>query len=321
MNIFFKIKHYLLPYLKTKNTYESIVENANQEISKKYWISGYSSNILKKKWEIEDGIPLGLYNGKWKTHLSKRTHVSALCEYFFALEEIGQDQKQEKIINFIKDNICKGVNPETGNNYYFWKTYLQENCESYFVHGMGQGQLLSVLSRAQNSGHKQQDLTYLIKGIMESFKLSNHKDAFVTKTDGVVIQEYPHLADMNKDVLNGWILGLLGLYDALTLAEYDDIKKIFNKSIETLELKINKYDIGFWSLYNQPKSFTNICSAHYHDQHIAFLNAIGTLLDNEKIIFFSNRFQKYKRNFLLRLLAFMTKVIANLIKYKRFYKS
>ena len=77
------MKHYALPYLKSNNTYESTVGNANQELSKNIGLVAIL-RLLKKKWETKGGILWSLYNGKWKSHLRKRTHVSALCEYFFA---------------------------------------------------------------------------------------------------------------------------------------------------------------------------------------------------------------------------------------------
>ena len=64
MDIYFKIKHYLAPYLLLKPSYsfnsKSIGFNFN------YWIKGYAQNILKGKWKIENGIPLGLYTKRFK---------------------------------------------------------------------------------------------------------------------------------------------------------------------------------------------------------------------------------------------------------------
>ena len=40
---------------------------------------------------------------------SKRTHISALCEYFFALNELGENHKQTLIVEFILENLQKEI--------------------------------------------------------------------------------------------------------------------------------------------------------------------------------------------------------------------
>ncbi len=321
MNLFFKIKHYALPYLKFSNTYNSVSLSKYEPPNKDYWIAGYSSNIINKKWQIENGIPLGLYNKAWEGSLKKRTHISALCEYFFALNELGENHKQPLIVEFILENLSEGNNLKTNKKYLFWKTYLNEKKQNYFVHGMGQGQLLSLLVRANLQGYKN-DLSNEIEKVLESFKLDfNHENGFVSSKNSLVIQEYPHYFDTNPDVLNGWMLGLIGLYDAINSGFGDDeIELIFKKSLESLTDKLIFYDYGFWSLYNLPKSYKNIASIHYHDQHIAFSSALGFLTNNEKLIEFSQKMAKYKKNFFYRFLSFFTKILANMIKYKRIYK-
>ncbi len=321
MNFFFKIKHYALPYLKFSSTYNSVPISKDELPNTDYWVTGYSSNIIYKKWKIENGIPLGLYNNAWVGSLQKRTHISALCEYFFALNELGENHKQPLIVEFILENLSEGNNLKTNKDYLFWKTYLYEKNQNYFVHGMGQGQLLSLLVRANLQGYKK-DLSIEIEKVLESFKLDfNHENGFVSSDNSLVIQEYPHLYDTYPDVLNGWILGLIGLYDAINAGFGDDeIEIIFKKSLKNLSDKLTFYDYGFWSLYNLPKSYKNIASIHYHDQHIAFSSALGFLTNNAILINFSQKMAKYKKNFFYRFLSFFTKIFANMIKFKRIYK-
>ncbi len=321
MNFFFKIKHYAFLYFKFSKAYNCISLSKQESPNKHYWLTGYSSNITNKKWQIENGIPLGLYNKSWKGGLHKRTHICALCEYFFALDELGKNHKQSQIVEFILNNLSEGKNSKTNKKYMFWKTYMDEESQNYFVHGMGQGQLLSLLVRA-NLQEYNVNLSPQIVKVLESFKLDfHHENGFVSSKDSLVIQEYPHLYHVNPDVLNGWLSALIGLYDAINSGFGDDeIIEIFNKSLKSLTEKLPLYDFGFWSLYNLPSSYTNIASIHYHDLHVSLSYALGRLTDNEKLIKFSKKMAKYSRNYFYRFLSFFIKILANIIKYKRIYK-
>ena len=119
MNFFFKIKHYAFLYFKFSKAYNCISLSKQESPNKHYWLTGYSSNITNKKWQIENGIPLGLYNKSWKGGLHKRTHICALCEYFFALDELGKNHKQSQIVEFILNNLSEGKIPKLIKNICF----------------------------------------------------------------------------------------------------------------------------------------------------------------------------------------------------------
>ena len=187
---------------------------------------------------------------------------------------------------------------------------------------MGQGQILSVLTRA-NSINFPTNIDDKILLVANSFKLnSQNRDAFITRLeDNLVIQEYPHLLHEGSSVLNGWIFGLLGIYDLIIYGLADDeIKYIFKKSIKSLEKILPKYNLGYWSTYSLPNSYKNICSYHYHSLHVVLLESLGKISNNDQIKKYSMIFESQLSNIFYRILAFFMKIFANLIKYKRFYK-
>lgn len=321
MNFLFKIKHYVKPYF-----FESFYScnpkiSPNTDVSEKYWIEGYKKNIETGKWKFENGIPMGLYNHKWSGSLAKRTHISALTEYFFALNSVDDLCKKAKIVEFILMNLHEGrcVN---GTKYYFWKTFISEHSDEYFVHGMGQGQILSLLTRARIDFPSMVAESSITK-VANSYKLSiGEKNAFVNRSDGVIFEEYPHLTDEGKAVLNGWVLSIIGLYDYLHSGFSDpELTNTLEETICTLKAKLNEYDFGYWTLYNLPKSFKNIASAHYHGQHAVFLKTLALLTNDSEILYFAERIERYSKNYLYKILAMKTKVIANIVKYKRLYKT
>tara|TARA_A100001011_G_scaffold400649_1_gene517155 strand:- start:12333 stop:13298 length:966 start_codon:yes stop_codon:yes gene_type:complete len=321
MSIIFKIKHYLIPYFQETFYSSSYVVKPNADLHPIYWISGYEKNIFNKKWKFENGIPLGIYNNSWKANIEKRTHISALAEYFFALDPVRNKTQRQLIVDFIINNLKEEVSKE-GFRYCYWPTYLSENSQDYFVHGMGQGQILSVLTRARIETNNSR-LDDSIRKVGNSFKLQfGEKNGFVDRSDGIILQEYPHLKTQNDAVLNGWVLSIIGLYDYIKAGFADPIiNQIFNESILTLKDKLPEYNIGYWTLYNLPSSYKNIASAHYHGQHIVFLKVLGILLNDDEIRVFSDNIRLKTNNLMFRIFALLVKIVANLFKYKRLYKT
>lgn len=321
MNFLFKLKHYVRPYFE--DTYYSGIQDIEAFTAprSKYWITGYESNVAKKKWTFEDGIPMGLYNSEWSGNKAKRTHISALTEYFFALDIFEQKDECVRIVDFIIKNLHEDACPVAGK-YRYWRTFLSDHNSDYFVHGMGQGQILSALIRAKmiDNNNKLDDI---IVQVANSFKVKfTDKNGFVDRSDGTILQEYPHMRSVSNAVLNGWVLSAIGLYDYLHAGFKDPlIQDIFEDTILTLKNKLSEYDIGYWTLYNLPTSYKNIASAHYHGQHIVFLNILGLLLDDPILIQFSKKTKMKSNNIKARLLALFVKVFANIIKDKRLYKS
>jgi len=52
--------------------------------------------------------------------------------------------------------------------------------------------------------------------------------------DGIYFEETPNKA--GSTILNGWVLSVSGLYDALLVSKYSQWKAVFEKTINTLEI-------------------------------------------------------------------------------------
>ena len=324
MNFFFKVKHYVRPYIFPSAFFFNKANLSKKEaLSEFYPVQGYSANIQTAKWTFDDsGIPLGLYNGSWQGELAKRVHISGLCECFFGFGELDRVEDQFLIIDFIVDNLNVGESIDSEFKYHYWKTFISEESDGYFVHGMGQGQILSVLTRGRLLGYPKSVDQY-IKGVINSFRLPiSHANGFVSADLGdVILQEYPHLLSTFPSVLNGWLYGLIGMNDAIKAGYGDaEFEALYLASLSTLKRQLPTYDVGFWSLYNQPASILNICSAHYQCQHIVLLQALGKLEHDYTLLEYSDRFSRQQSSLMCRALALVTKVAANVLKYKRLYK-
>lgn len=326
MNAIFKIKHYLKPYFVLKPSYR--FNSVSEGFNINYWIMGYSQNITNRKWAIENGIPLGLYTKDLKYEIKKRVHIAGLCEYCFANIELDDEDKNKVVLDFLEQNLSYENDDENDFQYSFWKTYTDPENEIYYVHGMGQGQMLSLFSRYYQKTKNEEYLKILIQ-ISNSYLVNfDHRNGFVNLDEGVFFEEYPKKQKTDPKVLNGWMLALIGMHDYLKIAdEKKDVnlnrkRKLFNDSIDTLVKNLKNYNLHFWSTYCQPNSILNICSIHYQMQHISFLNTLYFLTKRKEIKKFSNKllFQFY--NPIFRVLSLLSKIlISNIFKYGRLYKS
>lgn len=326
MNFYFKIKHYLAPYFLILPSYK--FNPIAIPFNKNYWIKGYSNNIIKNKWLIEDGIPLGLYTSKLNLTKEKRVHIAGLCEYCFANIEMGFSEKNKPVKDFIFKYISHEFSDRLKFKYSFWKTYTEPKKNIYYVHGMGQGQILSLFSR-QWIIEKEKNVMDLLISVSNSYLINfNHKNGFVNTKAGVFFEEYPKNQETDSKVFNGWMLSIIGLYDYLNVADenqdqfLEKKRDLYNKSVNTLIKNLNNYNLYYWTTYCQPRSILNICSMHYQIQHISFLDTLYHLTKKNEFKYFKNKllFQFY--NPLFRILSLISKIlISNIFKYGRLYKS
>ena len=313
-----KIKYYLKPYLTGKRNYYPR-DNTNK-ISKYYWISGHQNLVKSKKLNFEDGIPLGMFSNSSKKNLSERVHISGMCECIIAFVELDRFSDAEKIANFIVANLKYDSFKEI--DYAVWRTY--DGRDSYFVHGMGQGELLSSLIRLEN--YFQNKYRSTITKIFNSFLIPfEHKDGFVEiSNEKTIIHEYPKgMPNEMKghSVLNGWCFGILGLYD-FTLWNEDntEAKLLLKNNINYLIRSIDQYDIGCWTLYNMPKKITNIASFHYHEIHISLINFISKISGSRKLYDYALKFESYIKNPFLRIISLLIKISGNIYNKGNVYR-
>lgn len=64
-------------------------------------------------------------------------------------------------------------------------------------------------------------------------------------------EEYP--SSEPSLVLNGFIYTMFGLWDLWRVTREEPFRADFNRCVRTLERNLHKYDVGYWSLYDQLK--------------------------------------------------------------------
>lgn len=192
----------------------------------------------------------------------------------------------ERCINWLEENKVKF------NDGIIWKSKSnkQYGLKEGWVSGMYQGQAISLYLRYyQITG----DSNYLevAELVYKSFKYLISEGGFKRIDDlGCVwYEEYP--TDNPSYVLNGFIYSIFGIYDLYRVTNRDDVKEDWDNCVNTLLKNIKKYDVWYWSVYDQLKG--QLVSYYYQKNVHIPLMQIMYGITNEKIFnFYAIKWQK-----------------------------
>ena len=152
--------------------------------------------------------------------------------------------------------------------------------------GMAQGQILSLLVRGY---HETRNKEFLEVGKKVSNPLRKTFDQLgcVSYLDGQpFIQEVA--SDPKLYILNGALYGIIGLVEFRDyLGERDSF---LEEILEGLRILLPKFDLGFWSRYSLGMRF-NLSDSHYQKVHHQQLTYLGTLVNDDMLLDFGNRFK------------------------------
>ncbi len=317
-----KIKYMLYPYFSAKREYQANFRIKQCVLDQDYWIVGIEHGIKRSTLRVD---ALHTYGPTIK--------ITGLAAYGLGLHELNRDNDQDTIVRFILAHLQNAVDSDTGIEYSYWRSFLRLPKQDYFVSGMGQGLLLSFLCRF-NLKRAWPGLDEVIERIANSFLIpfeSRHGFVKWLDRDSAVIEEYP--TDCSRaQVLNGWCYGVFGLFDYLNYrkavpgngSRLDEKQRLLESTLSRLRRVLPSYDTGFWSLYNLPKAeekIANVASFHYHDAHIALLEALWHMTGDEAYKAYAARFRRYSSRLFVRLRALLVKIVfSNVLKYGYLYR-
>jgi hypothetical protein len=179
------------------------------------------------------------------------------------------------------------------NHHFDWE-YRTPLCAPWYS-GLAQGQGISLLVRAHRETGSQSYLD-AAKRAFRSFLTAVDKGgvAFTDPRGDLWFEEY--IVTPPTHILNGFIWAAWGVYDYWLATGDTTAQDRFALAVKTLSANLTRYDIGFWSLYEQSGTrLPMVASPFYHRLHIVQLR-IMHLLTGEKIFpEFADRWQDYAR--------------------------
>ena len=111
---------------------------------------------------------------------------------------------------------------------------------------------------------------------------------------GPFYEEYP--TNPPSYVLNGGIFAIWGLLDVGLALGRDDLVGEFDASVDALARNIDRWDTGYWSLYDlfpQPL-VRNVASSAYHALHVTQLRGMQLIAPRAELAEAADRFEAYR---------------------------
>jgi len=181
--------------------------------------------------------------------------------------------------------------------------------------GLAQGQGISLLLRA----YRETGTHDYLKAALYTYA------AFLKQVDegGVVfkdergdfwIEEY--IVRPPTHILNGFLWAIWGIYDYLLLTGEDSARELFIRTTRTVLNNLDRYDLGFWSLYEQSGTrLRMLASPFYHRLHVVQLRIMYKLSGEEKFAMYADKWENYTRSYVKRTCALFYKSAFKLCYY------
>jgi heparosan-N-sulfate-glucuronate 5-epimerase len=180
------------------------------------------------------------------------------------------------------------------NHHFDWE--YRDMLKAPWYSGLAQGQGISVLVRAhRDSG----DAAYLepAKRAFASFQKPTTTGgvAFTDESGDLWFEEY--IVSPPTHILNGFIWALWGVHDYFLATHDHSAQDLVGRGVRTLLHNLDRYDLGFWSLYEQSGTrIPMVASRFYHQLHIVQLRAMHRLTGEGKFAEVSDRWECYSRS-------------------------
>lgn len=199
------------------------------------------------------------------------------------------------------------------NHHFNWE--YRDTLKAPWYSGLAQGQGISVLVRAHKESGEQRYFEAARQAFV-SFQrpIAEGGVAFTDEAGDLWFEEY--IVCPPTHILNGFIWALWGVYD-YSLATTDAlVRELFAHGVRTLLHNLDRYDLGFWSLYEQSGTrLPMVASRFYHQLHIVQLRIMHRLTEEEKFAEVADRWESYTRSRANRIRALCYKSAFKLCYY------
>ena len=264
------------------------------------------------------GVPMLDYRGQ----IGVQYNPIAIAQYGLGnYNQLGRDSdpwnRRKKFLaasEWLVANLEQNVHGVWVWNHKFDWEY-RDTLRAPWYSGLAQGQGVSLLVRAHRETG---DAKYLEAAKLAFASLLLPIDAggvlFCDEQGDVWIEEY--LVDPPTHILNGMIWASWGVYDYFLATGDAQAGDLFARVVRTLEGNLAKYDLGFWSLYEQSGTrLRMIASPFYHQLHIVQLRVLHRLTGRPIFPEYADRWESYARSHVRRMAALCYKSAFKLCYY------
>lgn len=246
----------------------------------------------------ENGVPLLDYRGK----IGRQYNPIAIAQYglgnynlYLTNNDVVRRQKFFLAADWLLANLEKNLcGLSVWQHRFDWE--YRDTLRAPWYSGLAQGQGISVLVRAHQLSNERRFLQGA-KVALESFFASVDKGgvAFTDDRGDLWFEEY--IVSPPTHILNGFMWSIWGLYDYFLATGDLSARNLFHRAVQTLLHNLDRYDLGFWSLYEQSGTWLPmVASPFYHQLHIVQLRVMHRLTGEEKFRRTAERWENYAQS-------------------------
>jgi hypothetical protein len=180
------------------------------------------------------------------------------------------------------------------NHYFDWE--YRDTLRAPWYSALAQGQGISVLVRAHKESGDSRYLAAAQRALASFFHPSTQGGvAFTDEQGDVWFEEY--IVSPPTHILNGFIWAAWGVYDYFLATRDHSAQELFARAVRTLTRHLDRYDLGFWSLYEQSGTrLPMVASPFYHQLHVVQLRVMHRLTGEDKFMRVADRWESYGRS-------------------------
>ena len=264
-----------------------------------------------------NGIPQLDYHGQ----IGLQYNPIAIAQYglgnYNLFRRTGDPARREKFLR-VADWLCGHLEPnarglEVWNHHFNWE--YRDTLKAPWYSGLAQGQGISLLLRAA----KETGDTRYTEAAHRAFKVfsvptSEGGVAFTDDRGDLWFEEY--IVSPLTHILNGFIWATWGVYDYYLATKEKSAQDLFTSAVQTLLHNLDRFDLGFWSLYEQSGTrLPMVASNFYHRLHIVQLRVMHRLTGENKFAEVADRWEDYTRSAANRRRALLYKTAFKLCYY------
>ena len=263
------------------------------------------------------GIPMLDYRGA----LGMQYNPIAIAQWGLAnynrYSETGEEAYRLKLLK-AADWLCQNLEQNdrglwVWNHRFDWE--YRDTLKAPWYSGLAQGQGVSLLLRVHVLT---KNAAYAVAAERAFIPLTRLiADGGVLFEDGhknLWIEEY--LVNPPTHILNGFIWALWGTFDYWLARADARARDIFDRGVTTLLTNLEKYDTGYWSLYEQSGTrLKMLASPFYHRLHIVQLRVMAQLTGEPRFEDVAQRWESYARQSANRTRAWVEKSAFKLLYY------
>ena len=264
-----------------------------------------------------EGIPMLDYRGV----IGLQYNPIAIAQWGLAnynrYSQTGEDARRHKMLA-ASAWLCRNLEQHKNglwvwNHYFDWE--YREKLKAPWYSGLAQGQGVSLLLRCHALTNNAQYLSAAERAFVPLTRVIREGGVlFEDAENNLWIEEY--LVDPPTHILNGFIWALWGMFDFWLARGDRTAKEIFDRGVKTLLLNLERYDTGYWSLYEQSGTrLKMLASPFYHRLHIVQLRVTAKLTGEARFEQVAARWEAYAQRRVNRIRAWFEKSAFKLFYY------